>query len=80
MLNQIMTDLGIPNAESGFKRLGISQLVKLRRLLNDEYGVVFDNVRISAVPELTTRLMLCAGIGLVGLSLRSRKSMANVSA
>jgi len=48
--------------------------------LNDEYGVVFDNVRISAVPDLTTRLMLCAGIGFVGLSLRSRKSMANVNA
>jgi len=75
-----------PAAQPKDKRLiaanagSLSQLVRLRRLLNDEYGVVTDNVRSSAVPELTTRLMLCAGIGLVGLSLRSRKSMANVSA
>ena len=63
-----------------FTAANASQLLQLRSQVNDEYGVVIDNVRISEVPEPQTWLMLAAGLGLVGLSLRNRKSAGHVSA
>jgi hypothetical protein len=63
-----------------FTAANVSQLLQLRSQVNNEFGVVIDNVRISAIPEPQTWLMLVSGLGFVGLSLRSRKSLGNVSA
>lgn len=58
----------------------VSQVFQLRSLMQNQYGVVIDNVRISAVPEPGAWFMLCAGLALVGASLRRRGAVAIVTA
>jgi hypothetical protein len=63
-----------------FTAIGASQLVQLRSLVPNQYGVVIDNVRISEVPEATTWGMMLAGFGMVGFAFRSRRYAKAVSA
>jgi len=58
----------------------VTQGFTLASLMQNEYGVVIDNVRISAVPEPGAWFMLCAGLALVGASLRRRGAVAVVTA
>ncbi len=54
--------------------------IRFQSLTNDPFGVVIDNVRISPVPELSTWILLCGGLGMVGLSIRRRNAGSTVTA
>jgi hypothetical protein len=54
--------------------------IRLQSREKNSFGVVIDNVRISAVPEPSTWILLCGGLGMIGMSLRRRNAGVNVTA
>jgi choice-of-anchor C domain-containing protein len=54
--------------------------IRFQSLTADPFGVVIDNVRVSAVPEMSTWILLLGGMGMIGLSLRRRNANAAVTA
>ena len=83
--NYILTDANTPNnmlyqtITYQFTAFRTALPIRLQSLTNDPFGVVIDNVRISAVPELSTWMLLCGGLGMVGLSVRRRSAATTVA-
>lgn len=63
-----------------FTALSASAGIRFQSLVRNDYGVVIDNVRISAVPEITTWSMMLVGLACVGFSARRRTNLSSVVA
>jgi choice-of-anchor C domain-containing protein len=82
----ILTSANSPNnmlyetVEYQFTANRTSMPIRLQSRENNAFGVVIDNVRVSAVPEMSTWILLCGGMGMIGLSLRRRDANVAVAA
>jgi hypothetical protein len=74
------TTMGYQTYTYDFIASGTSQNLQFRSLVNDEYGVVLDNVSISVVPESSTWLMMIGGLGLIGFAARRTRQARSVAA
>ncbi|MEY2884108.1 MAG: hypothetical protein RL490_1832 [Pseudomonadota bacterium] len=56
-----------------FQASSAFQNIQFRSLDQSEYGIVLDNVSISAVPEAASWVLMIAGFGMVGFAARRRR-------
>lgn len=63
-----------------FLAISETQGISFQSLVQDEYGVVLDNVTLSVVPEAATWAMVIAGFGIVGAGARRRRLLRPVAA